>query len=379
MKGLPRGTFDKLVKKHNADKYSKHFRHWNHLIAMLYAQLSGITGLRPMQLGFNKQIAHHHHLGTRCLARSTLSDANEKRSDVVFGEVATWLMGQVARKNRGDCEDLMFLLDSTSITLKGGKFDGWTADNQTRNTQGIKLHVLMESLSQAPVWHDFSAPNVNDVEMARHVPLQEGAMYVFDKGYCNYSWWNTIDAAGAQFVTRFKKNAGLSVVEERIIDADQSDLVLSDRVVAFKSKYTGAKRPNSYTKPLRCITVVRPEKSTPLVLATNDMKSSALEIAQRYKERWAIELFFKWVKQHLQIKKFLGQSENAVRIQILTALISYLLVALCKQRNNVQHTLWECLCIVRATLFQRLETDASQYRRRREQEALLSKIQPNLF
>ena len=216
--------------------------------------------------------------------------------------------------------------------------------------------------------------------MARAVPLEAGALYVFDKGYCDYNWWNLIDVAGARFVTRFKKNAAVNVLEERAIAAHESDVVLRDRLVTFKRKHPGGGRVNHYYgKPLRYITITRPDKKTPLILATNDLTASAATIAQHYKERWAIELFFKWIKQHLKIKTFLGRSENAVRIQILTALISYLLVAIYKQRHAVKETLWECLCLIRATLFQRPQTEASQYRQRREEAAILARTQPELF
>jgi len=379
LKGLPRSTFDRLVKKHNADKYSKRFGHWDQLIAMLYAQLSGTTGLRPLETAFNSHATHHYHLNTAAIKRATLADANEKRADTVFSETASWLMGQVSRQLRKDSKELMFLLDSTSVTLKGREFERWTASGKTRNIQGIKLHVLMESLSQAPVWHDFSAANVNDVELAGQVPLQPGALYVFDKGYCDYNWWHRIDSAGARFVTRFKKNAGLRIVQELDIPVEERSVVLQDRLVEFRTKYPGGKRKNHYDKPLRCVTVVRPDKPTPLVLATNDLVAPASDIAQRYKERWAIELFFKWIKQHLKIKKFLGRTENSVRIQILTALISYLLVALYKQRHSLRQSLWDCLCFVRATLFQRVQSEASQYRRRREDALKLAQIQPALF
>jgi IS4 transposase len=379
LKGLPRGTFDKLVKKHNADKYSKRFGHWDHLIAMLYAQFSGAPGLRPLERGFNSHVSKHYHLGTSPIKRTTLADANEKRADTVFSETAAWLMGQVSRSTRKASEELMFLLDSTSVTLKGREFDRWTAANQTRNTQGIKLHLLLDADTEAPAWHRFSPANVNDVSLAREVPLQRNALYVFDKGYCDYNWWHQIDMAGAYFVTRFKRNAAVCVVEERQIPASDAHIVLQDQVVKFKGKYPGGGRINRYEQPLRRVTVVRADKETPLILATNDLTSSATEIAQRYKERWAIELFFKWIKQHLNIKKFLGRSENAVRIQILTALISYLLVALYKQRNDLKQTLWECLSEVSATLFHRPDTEISVYRRRRRDAQYSAQQQPCLF
>lgn len=379
LKGLPRGAFDKLVNKHNADKYSKRFGHWDHLVAMLYAQFSGAPGLRPLERGFNSHVSKHYHLGTAPIKRSTLGDANEKRADTVFSETAAWLMGQVSRTLRKGSEELMFLLDSTSITLKGREFDRWTTDNRTRNTQGIKLHLLLDARTEAPAWHRFSPANVNDVSLASEVPLQQGALYVFDKGYCDYNWWHQIDVAGACFVTRYKRNAAVRVVEVRAIAPENADTVLHDEVVQFTGKYPGGGRVNRYAKPLRRVTIVRNDKPTPLVLATNDMISSAADIAQRYKERWDIELFFKWIKQHLNIKKFLGRSENAVRIQILTALISYLLVALYKQRHALTQTLWECLSVVTATLFHRQDTEASAYRRRREDARFAVQQQPCLF
>lgn len=380
MKGLPRGTFDQLVKRRNADKYCKRFGHWDHLIAMLYAQLSGAIGLRPLETGFNSHVAHHYHLGTSPIKRSTLADANENRPDAVFSDTAAWLMGKVSRKLRQQGNELMFLLDSTSLTLKGREFDRWTLESKTRNTQGMKLHVLYDAQEEFPAWHSLSAANVNDVERAAAVPLEANALYVFDKGYNDYNWWKAIDEKGARFVTRFKRNASVKVEKKLDIPEDAEGTVLADEIVSFKNKRPGGNRINLYHgKNLRRVTVARPGKDTPIVLATNDLKSSALEIAQRYKERWGIELFFKWIKQHLRIKQFLGRSENAVRIQILTALISYLLVALYKQTNGLKQSLWDCLCLVRATLFQRPESEASTYRRRRRAAQTIAENQRCLF
>ena len=376
MKGLPRQKFDALVKKHNADKYSKKFNHWQHLISMLYGQLSGASSLRTLAIGFNSHQSHHHHLGAASIQRTTIADANTRRSDVVFAETAAWLMKLVSRKTRSESSELMYLLDSTSLTLKGREFDRWTQSNSTRNTQGMKVHVLLDAATQSPDWYSFSAANVNDIQKAWEVPLQRGALYVFDKGYCDYSWWHAIEEAGALFVTRFKKNAGLSVIEQREIPAD-AEGVISDEIVQLKHRRPGG-RTNPYVATLRRVTIVRAGK-TALVLATNDLKSSALEIAQRYKERWDIELFFKWIKQHLKIKAFFGRTENAVRIQVLTALISYVLVALYKQRMGVKSTLWECLVQVRETLFQRGASELSRYRRQRRYREDLALMQGCLF
>lgn len=369
LKGLPRATFDKLVQARQADKYSKGFGHWDHLMAMLYAQLTEAPGLRALEAGFNSHVSHHYHLGTDCIKRSTLAEANQRRSDAVFNDVVVWLMGQVSSQVRSDSSELMYLLDSTSVTLKGREFDRWTLENRNRNTQGIKVHMLLDAQTQIPQWQCFSAANINDIEMASEVPLRAGAVYVFDKGYCNYRWWHKIETAGAHFVTRFKRNASLTLLEEREVPDDAKDIVISDEIVELKNRNPGGNRKNPYIAPLRRVTVARPDKDTPIVLATNDLTSPALMIAQRYKDRWGIELFFKWIKQHLKIKKFLGRSENAVRIQILTALISYLLLALYKHRNAFAGSLWDCLAVVRVTLFQRIATEKYYRERRRRQQA----------
>jgi IS4 transposase len=365
LKGLPRKEFDRAVLRHCADKYCKHFTCWKHLIALVYAQLSGASSLRVLELSFNSHFRDHSALQAGVLRRTTLADANERRSTVVFDEMAGWLIGQVARKAHREAKALTYLLDSTSFTLKGRQFDYWTLADRTRNTQGIKLHVLLDLSTKAPRWYSFSAANVNDVDQAAFVPLEPGALYVFDKGYCNYNWWKRIDAAGAGFVTRFKSNAALVTQEERLIPATEQGVVLRDEIVCFKRRRPSSKRINHYDKPLRRITIHRADKNTDLVLATNDLDSPASDIAQRYKERWEIELFFKWIKQHLKIKSFFGRSSNAVRLQLVTALIAYLLIVLYRQAQCKQHTLWESLSMISASLFTPAVSDATLPPRRR--------------
>jgi IS4 transposase len=380
LKGLPRGTFDKLVAKHHADKHCKRFNHWKHLVTMMYAQLSGTASLRTLEAAFNSQRAHHHHLGADRIRRTTLAEANENRPDTVFAETAGWLMNQLSGELRKETRDLLYLLDSTSITLKGRDFDRWTQTTKTRRTQGIKLHVLLNGHHAVPVWQAMSAPNVNDVELAHAVSFEAGAMYVFDKGYCDYNLWHRIAASKARFVTRFKTNAAVTVERERKIPRAAKGIVIRDEIVRFKYKRQTKGRINLYDKVLRRITVERPDKPTPLVLATNDLTSSALELAQRYRERWGIELFFKWIKQHLKIKHFLGRSENAVRIQLLTALISYLLVAILRRKNAVTSSMWEYLCELRATLLQRTPpADPDRYRKRRAEQAEMQARQLRLI
>jgi putative transposase len=188
LKALPRGAFDRIVNSHQADKHSKGFGCWDQLVAMIYAQLSGASSLRVLETGFNSQGTHHYHLGTAPIRRSTLADSNVKRKVEVFAETAQLLMSQAKRSLRRECEELLYLLDSTSITLKGRGFDTWTSGNGTRNTQGIKLHILYTGNEEVPIHHSFTAPNINDIDEGVKLKIESGAVYVFDKGslHCPY-------------------------------------------------------------------------------------------------------------------------------------------------------------------------------------------------
>lgn len=379
MKGVPRSVFDAEVREARSDRYSKGFDSWSQLVAMVYGHLSGASSLRMIEASFNSQPRHHYHLGTGQLRRSTLADANRKRSAQPFAALAQALMGQVHRSLRREGEQLLYLLDSTSITLKGRNFDEWTAANRTRHTQGIKLHVLYELGTQAPLQHSLSAANINDVTEGARLPIEPGAVYVFDKGYCDYNWWASLHAQGAVFVTRFKRNAALSIERAQpIAEADQGT-ILADEIVRFAHKYPGAKRRNRYTEPLRRLTIARPEKATALVLATNDLDAPAASIAQHYKDRWSIELFFKWIKQHLKIKQLFGRSENAVKIHILCALIAYLLLVLYRKAQGLNASLWAVLAELRVTLFQRPDTEALVHRREHQRRIELKRLQGTLF
>jgi putative transposase len=379
LKGLSRDRFDRIVAARGANRYVKQFGCWDQLVAMIYAQSAGAESLRMLEAGFNQQASHHYHLGTRPLRRSTLSEANNRRDPAVFEQVARELMAQTHRQLRKRCEPMLYLLDSTSITLKGRGFDGWTAHNATRHTQGIKAHVLYAANEQVPCRIDMSAANVNDIDHARTLSLQAGATYVFDKGYCDYNWWHRIDQHNACFVSRFKHNAAVVVERTLAIPLEDRAEILQDQQVHFRYKHPSGGRRNHYEKPLRRVVVARPGHATPLVLATNDLIRPARDIARLYKDRWQIELFFKWIKQHLKVKRFLGRSENAVRIQILTALITYLLLALYKRTHGFAGSLWTLLGTLRASLFQRpaCEQETARRRQRRRDEA--ARWQAELF
>lgn len=368
MKGVSRGSFNRAVERHQADKYCKGFSSWDQMLAMVYAQLSQCRSLREVETGFNNQAMHHYHLGTRTVKRSTLSDANSKKEAGVFMETCQLLMSQVHRKVRKEISHHLHLLDSTSITLAGPGFDEWTESNRTRHTQGVKVHMLFEPETEVPKYFNISAANVNDITDAQKLDIESGITYVFDKGYCDYNWWHKINKQNAFFVTRFKRNAGLTIVETKDIPEEDKDIILSDSLVRFKNKHPRAKHINEYDAPLRQVIVARPDHDTPLIFATNDFERSAVEIANCYKARWQVELFFKWLKQNLKIKKYFGRNENAVRIQIITAIISYLLIALYRHSQQMTSSMKDTLILIGTSLFQHVETELYLLKKRRKIE-----------
>ena len=218
LKALPRDSFERWVRTHEADKHSKGFGSWQQLVAMVYGHLAAVSSLRELEAGFNSQLTHHYHLGCSPVRRSTMADANAKRSPALLSTVVQALMTQVERRARREVGALLVAIDSTSITLKGRGFDAWTQATQTRHTQGVKLHVSYALGSEVPIAQSITAPNINDIEEATKLPLLARTTYIFDKGYCDYTWWHRIDQAQAFFVTRFKRRRGTFVTEINITD-----------------------------------------------------------------------------------------------------------------------------------------------------------------
>lgn len=293
-----------------------------HMKGMLFAQLAGLQSLREIVAALGGQSGALYHLNLRAPCRSTLSDANAKRPAAVFRDLAQALVPVAAGRLRGEGEELIRLVDATPIPLKGDRFDWAEASARTR---GLKLHLSYDPRAGRMTWFDVTSAKVDDVAAGRAVPLEPGATYVFDKGYTDYRWWAEIIAAEAVFVTRLKSNARRREVRDC---KPAGDGILADRRVKIGHRQPrgGAPKNPLYNTVLREVVVARPDNDKPLVLLTNDLKRPAGEIALLYKERWQIELLFKWLKQNLKIRRFLGRSENAVRIQIYVALIAFLLL-----------------------------------------------------
>jgi len=323
---LDRRVVARLVAEHRGDHGVGKGEHaWTcerHLKTLLFAQWAGLRSLREMVAGLSSQSVSLYHLNLRPPCRSTLSDANAQRPAAVFGAIAAALVPVAAGALRGESEALIRLLDSTPIPLKGERFLWAEASARTR---GLKLHLLYDPRQQRPVWFATSSAKVDDVVAARAVPLEAGATYVFDKGYTDYRWWAEIIGAQAFFVTRRKKNAHRRSPAEHIAEGAA---ILADRTVKIGHRRPrgGAPKNPLYQVLLREVVVEREGDREPLHLLTNDLQRPAVEIARLYKERWRIELLFKWLKQNLKIRSFWGRSENAVRLQIYAALIAFMLL-----------------------------------------------------
>jgi hypothetical protein len=322
LKHIPWGRFDGLVEERDSDKHVRCLTTKSQLVALLYGQLSGASSLREIEAGLKSHEAKLYHLGARPARRSTLADANALRSSQVFVDLFAALVAQAHPGLRRKTRDAVRLIDAsnlklTSLSRTWAKF--------CKGVYGAKMHVIYDPDADCPLYLATTPANVNDIVEAKAMPIEAGATYVFDLGYYDYGWWAKLDAAGCRIVTRLKRNTPLRDVTERQVPKRQS-AILSDRTGRLPAKMTYRNK-NPFQKLVREITV-RIETGKILRIATNDLKSPAREIADLYKRRWQVELFFRWVKQTLKIKRFLGTSENAVRIQIATALIAFLILRL---------------------------------------------------
>jgi len=319
LKLIDRRQFAAIVDRHDGDAYDKRFDSWTHLVSLLCAQLSGAGSLRELEAAWQANAHHHYHLGVAALRRSTLSDANRRRPPAILGELFALLVGQFHGRLRREGRSLVRLIDSTPIPI--GQLAEWVKWNG--RTRGLKMHVIYDPREDMPERLSITAANVNDVSFRSEVPIERATTYVYDKAYCHYGWWTEINNGGAFFITRRKANACLRTIRRRSVDDAEGDgfTILSDAEVKLANP-----RRAKLDIPLRRIRLKRHADGKTLDLITNDLKRPATEIAALYKERWQIELLFRWIKQNLNIRRFLGTSENAIRLQILAAMIAFLLL-----------------------------------------------------
>ena len=340
---IPWDRFDALVDEHGSDRRVRKLSSKSQLIALIHAQLSGASSLREIEATLASQRTRLYHLGATTPKRSTLADANRERSADVFCGLFEALLAQAHPELRRASREAIRLVDATSVGLTA-KSQGWAGHG--KHGCGAKVHVVLDPDAALPVHFLVTARCVNDITPAKAMPIEPGATYVFDLGYYDFSWWSRLDAEGCRFVTRLKSHTRPTLVEERRVEAGGS--VIADRVIRLANRLARNRR-NPLDQPLREVHV-RIGSGKVLRIVSNDLHAPAQEIGDLYKRRWDIELFFRWVKQILKIRRFLGTSINAIRAQIAAALIAYLLLRMAHAAQRTVASILTFARLVRANL-----------------------------
>ena len=350
LKQVPWDRFDALVEEHRADRGVRRLTTRSQLVALLYGQLSGAVSLREIVTGLNSHSARLYHLGAREVTRSTLSDANALRPHKVFTELFAHMTAQASRGLRRKVGEAVRLIDATNLKLAGLSSD-WA--RFSAKTVGAKAHIIYDPNADRPLYLDITPARVTDLTAAKAMPIEPGATYVYDLGYYDFGWWAHLDSLGCRIVTRLKINTPLAVVSHQPLPEGSS--LLYDRIGHLPQRMK-ANRRNPFQDPVREIGV-RLDTGKDLRILTNDLDAPAQEIADLYKQRWAIELFFRWIKQTLRIRHFLGTSENAVRIQVAVALIAFLLLRMAQLSVKIIDGPLAFARLVRANLMHRRDLD----------------------
>jgi putative transposase len=354
LKMVSRSEIKALITKHQGDRYRKSFKTWDHLVAMLAGQLSGASSLRDLEVTLNSHPFLHDHLGVTGVKRSPLSDANTTRNFQVFREIALSLLSRLDRSKRHSFEQVLTLLDSSPLRLSG-RGHGWAKKTRDSNA-GLNLHVQYDHASACIEYVAVEDATLNDVTIAQQLALEAHRIYVFDKGYCDYNWWKAIADKGSHFVTRLKKNAAYTLLHTYPIAEEDKGFILKDCLITLSNKRPrGGKKNDLAGIPLRLIEIRHPSNTEKaFYIVTNAVEASASSIAGWYKERWSIELLFKWLKQNLKIRRFLGESRNAIMIQIFVAIIAYALLKLYRIAAHLMTLrLKDVGVLVKANLFTR--------------------------
>jgi hypothetical protein len=351
LKHLPLGELERLIEAHGADARQRGFTTKTHIAALIYGQLSGATSLREIEAGLGSHAARLYHLGVGDVCRSSLADANAHRPSAVFSDLLAAMMTWAHRGLRRKLDGVTYLIDSTSLALTA-RSATWA--RFSAEVCGAKAHIVYDPDADQPVYCAVSAANVNDITAAKAMPIAAGATYVFDLGYYDYAWWAALDAKGCRLVTRLKRNTPLTISETRAVPRGGN--VLADRIGYLPARQA-KNRQNPFQKKAREVQVTI-ETGKVLRILTNDLDAPAQTIADLYKRRWAIELFFRWVKQTLKITRFLGTSENAIRIQIAVALITFLLLRAAQATQTTVTSPLAFARLIRANLMHRRDLTA---------------------
>ncbi|MDR0825275.1 MAG: IS4 family transposase [Prevotella sp.] len=341
---LDRNKFNRIVAKYSGDKYVKHFTCWNQLLALMFGQLSNRESLRDLIIALGAHRSKCYHLGMgKNVSKSSLARANQDRDYHIFEEFAYFLVNEAGKKRVTNIFKLggnVYAFDSTTIDLCLNVF--WWAKFRKKKG-GIKVHTLYDVETQIPTFFHITTASVHDSKAMAEIPYESGSYYIFDRAYNNFKMLYRIHQIEARFVVRAKKNLLYKSVKwKRRLPKN----VLSDMTIEL----TGFYPKQYYPEKLRLVHYWDEEQKREFVFLTNAMDISALQVAELYKNRWQVELFFKWLKQHLKIKKFWGTTENAVRIQIYVAICAYCLVAIIQHDMELDRSTYEILQILSISL-----------------------------
>ena len=342
---LDRNHFNYLVRKYGGDKYVKHLTCWNQLLALMFGQLCNRESLRDVivALEAHRSKCFHLGLGRKPIAKTTLATANQNRDYRIFEEFAFYMMTQAREKRATDIFKLggkVYAFDSTTIPLCLSVF--WWAKFRKKKG-GVKAHVLYDLEAQVPAFYHITTASVNDSKAMQEIPYETDAYYIFDRGYNNFKELYRILRMESFFVVRAKSNLQYKCVRwKRRLPKN----ILTDAEIEL----TVCKSRKDYPENLRLVRYYDEEQDREFMFLTNAMDLTAQQVADLYKNRWQIELFFKWLKQHLKIKKFWGTTENAVRIQISAAITAYCLVAILQHDMQLKRSTYEVLQILSMSL-----------------------------
>jgi hypothetical protein len=346
---VPRFEFQRIVNEHNGDHRTKHFKCWDQLGCLMFAHIRQLNSLRDIDIGLNAHASKLYHMGIQQCPKSTLADANESRSYRIYEDFAKSLMHRARREYANtelalEVDNAVYALDASIIDLTLSLFP-WAKFRKTKGA--IKLHALMDLRGNIPVFLTITDGKLHDVKAAPYVPIEAQGIYVVDRGYQDFGWLWSIRQASAFFVTRLKRSIRWTRVLSHPVDKSLG--LRCDQEILLSSR----RLKNLYPERLRRVSFRDEIQKRTLTFLTNHFGLPAEVIAALYKARWEIELFFKWIKQNLRVKTFYGTSPNAVKTQIWIGMIVYLLLAILKQRYQLEPPLSKLLHFLDTNLFEK--------------------------
>lgn len=343
---ISRYEFEKTVSEHRAEYHARGVSSWSHFVALLFGQLASQDSLRGIEAGLATQGQCLYHLGIRPMNRSSLSYANNHRPASLFEALFYRMLSKcqaVAPRHKFRFKNPLYSIDATLIRLCLTLFD-WAKFRKTKGA--VKLHVKFNHAGYLPAFAHVTSGRVHEARVAPRIPLDRGDVAVMDRGFLDFEYLNSLDNQGVTFVTRLKSNTAFTVLERH---PKKGPLILADQTIQLRGHYAQKDYPN----PLRRVVAKDPETNKRVVLLTNQFDWAASTIAAIYKDRWQIELFFKTLKQQLQVKSFVGTSENALLSQLWVAFIAYLILSYLKFKSRFQWSLYTLSCILPTNLFSR--------------------------